>query len=1323
MMNKIKIMISLSILAFVASSLFVQVAVASPLEYSSTNNDQDNYNMDEVTKLLQKTQSQEFPPDPEADPSLLHENATYPEDFDVNSFLSNNENEYDDVWDPWLTKAAIHDIVSKDDGDMIALAGGYLYDNEIHVYRWNYIEDKYDKVWDVGDGVFKSDVTSLAFSDVDYNNLTEIVAGCADGRFYVFEQRHIYDPITNMENQFDLVWTSPRLGRVWDVLVYDADKDYKPDIIVGTGNTLRFYEYYHHSGYPFEEEHWIEFEEVFSYEVEAPITCLTTSDVDYDGLPEIVVGMNNGKIELVENAGTSLIINGFPYPITHDNTYYSMWSSGDLVRRSITSMSGGNLDDDGIIEILIAAQGQGGYILDSVKVGGEWIPQLFRLNRDYECWEDDDAESYPLDYYIDYMINSSSYLYGNVLYDNNTGGAEWFTEPLNQSFGSVFLEVYPYNTAMAQNASGGTIGQAMNQFTFFNGTENLAWAIVDFNYDEEATGNGMYGVPGSYDLIINLGPGTPPSTNNFTLELSADGENFYQVPSSDIIVYNNILSLDDYLNVEVDPTLIEMRSDYYRYVRVNTTTEMWIDYMQTKYINKPIYDALSTAVGSMVFKSDTAATAAGFIGTVGGAVLGVTWSDTENRYKIAWDSWVDERWKLDKNIFDLAVIKQAGRFPAWLDRGSLDYMISGAGGAPMSIETVDYAMDNFYNFGNENNLEYILSEHSGQLYLMTQVSPTAEPEDASPALTSQVLNFPQNYISSNPHDYWSVNIVPMVREGMTESDSTYWLFLGHWDGTMGQLNTGTTADIGDVDLKAYYMSSSDSLGSFLAVGGTSSDYTLSYSELTGQMWGIFRESTWLPKVAGGDFIGSSTTDLVVTNGKIHLLETVIGANEYLQTVLVDNYFKEINDNSKGRHWSNPNVVDFDGDGDLDLILGFATHNKSFHNINSNRTTGYGMTYWENQGSRDNPKWVERKKAVTNNDPYSNLRVNLYRAPVIVNDEYEWGDDYWNYNKYYPAYKTGKATRLFMFQPDLGTDPVTGWNYVNDYYRGIIKQFSAYYNHPTSLLAATYPEAKRLDLNLMYDFGVFNYVNYGFHITESWSNIDELKQWTLAMTASDLDEDGMNEIIIGDFDNNVYVFEHMTNNTYKRAFRSFDINRSELSTLSPYAWEQFEGISGEFTRKIFQHVKHLVAGSDLDQDGLQEFFAVTDDMIFIFESTYSPTGRINDDTYVLVDTIDIRDIPQLDAVPVEDRIINDIVFADDITADGRKEIVIAVTSALVIYEINPEGASGAAGSYQGWTKEEVFTGIYYGTDYFEGKYGVPGNAYKFPDFIIQDLLIA
>ncbi|KKL49234.1 hypothetical protein LCGC14_2317540, partial [marine sediment metagenome] len=359
----------------------------------------------------------------DVDVSDLDPNSAYPEDFDVGQFLSDNDNAYQQVWDPWVSKAAIHAVATTDDGDMMALAGGYLYDNQIHLYRWNLLEDRYDLVWEIGGGIFQSDVTSLAFADVDYNNLTEIIAGGEDGILYVFEQRHIYDPYTNMENMFDLVYKSPsRLGRIFDVIVYDVDQDFRQDIIVGTGDTVRWYEYDTHGNYPFGEDHFITFREVFTMKMPSQVTALGISDVNSNGLKEVATGLRNGEIHLLENDGETLWVNGEPYPIIQDNAYRDIWNSGNVVRRPISDMEGADLDGDGEMELMIAIQGQGAYILDTI----DGTFGLFRVQREFQKWETNPVEIYPLDVYTDAMINSSSWFNNtelpstqNVYWDGN----------------------------------------------------------------------------------------------------------------------------------------------------------------------------------------------------------------------------------------------------------------------------------------------------------------------------------------------------------------------------------------------------------------------------------------------------------------------------------------------------------------------------------------------------------------------------------------------------------------------------------------------------------------------------------------------------------------------------------------------------------------------------------------------------------------------------------------------------------------------------------------------------------------------------------------
>ena len=109
-------------------------------------------------------------------------------------------NDYKINYEPWRSKAAIHAIAYHEPTGFLALGGGYLYDNEVHIFRLNVETGDFDKVWDTGDQIIRGDVMSLDFGDTDLNDFIEIVAGSSDGHVYVFEQLHIYDPNANASN-------------------------------------------------------------------------------------------------------------------------------------------------------------------------------------------------------------------------------------------------------------------------------------------------------------------------------------------------------------------------------------------------------------------------------------------------------------------------------------------------------------------------------------------------------------------------------------------------------------------------------------------------------------------------------------------------------------------------------------------------------------------------------------------------------------------------------------------------------------------------------------------------------------------------------------------------------------------------------------------------------------------------------------------------------------------------------------------------------------------------------------------------------------------
>ncbi|MHA1911967.1 MAG: FG-GAP-like repeat-containing protein, partial [Candidatus Kariarchaeaceae archaeon] len=256
-------------------------------------------------------------------PSNLPVDYGLPEASDYLDYISDTPNDYHKIWEPWLTKAGVHAVAVSDDNEFLAVVGGYLADDEIHIYRWNAEEKTYDKVWDAGDGIIQGDIRAAAFGDTDYNDFLEIIIASSDGHIYVFEQRHIFDPITNTENQFELVWKSPAMAPVWGLTIKDLDKDYRPDIIAGSWDgKVHIFEWLHHGNYPFSGEHWIEYEEVWTSEyLGSQITSLVSGDVNYNGLPDFVVGTRNGTTHIFENDGEVLMVNGAPFPLCNDNHY------------------------------------------------------------------------------------------------------------------------------------------------------------------------------------------------------------------------------------------------------------------------------------------------------------------------------------------------------------------------------------------------------------------------------------------------------------------------------------------------------------------------------------------------------------------------------------------------------------------------------------------------------------------------------------------------------------------------------------------------------------------------------------------------------------------------------------------------------------------------------------------------------------------------------------------------------------------------------------------------------------------------------------------
>ncbi|RLI80741.1 hypothetical protein DRP04_07715, partial [Archaeoglobales archaeon] len=565
----------------------------------------------------------------------------YPSNWSFIEYLRDNPNEYSKIWEPWITKAAIHAIATNKNGSLIALGGGYLYDNEIHIFAWNYEEETYDKVWDSGDGIIQGDVIALDIGDTDNNRLTEIVAGSSDGHIYVFEQRHVYDPITNTENMYDLVWKSPYFGPIWTVTIFDADLDYIPDIIAGSlDGTLLFLEYTSHSGYPFSDEHWIEYEIKWMYKFDSAIYSLVAGDINNNGLPEVVVGLRSGKIVVIENNGTVIPTNTTPIALPNDNEYRINWEYDYGTYFPILDMAVGDPDGDRADEVSIIEWGKEAYILEYES--DYYLRKLYYPPRSFEM------EDFPIDYWADWSIDAQ-----NVYFYNGTHN---LTEPIKNYIENTGIRFN--NTAMGGPADG-------KYSMFLPNSTHEAYSVLDFGIQEEAVGDGT----DAYDMYVKLmiisGFNYTPAPEAIRFYVSEDGNKYVELADYHTATYSS----EGYVLVwfDIDPILKNNEWNRIRYLKIVVLPghKYAVDAIRTMNIDKQLSDVTSTYFVSLDLNGKGEKDYLVF-GTITGKIVLFAYNETTSLYNMVFDSQYEERFSLGENIWDIAKVMPYTRLPYWL---------------------------------------------------------------------------------------------------------------------------------------------------------------------------------------------------------------------------------------------------------------------------------------------------------------------------------------------------------------------------------------------------------------------------------------------------------------------------------------------------------------------------------------------------------------------------------------------------------------------------------------------------------------------------------
>ena len=1213
----------------------------------------DSYNLDEIMRMLEEQQGGT------KDLDLLGD-TVYPDDIDLAAYLKDYPNDYSQIYQPWKTKAAVRCVEISDDYQYMIVGGGYLYDNEIHIYRWNELTNQYVKVWNSGDNVIKGDVIDVDIADTDHNQFLEIVAASADGSFHVFEQKHIYDPNTNTENMFDHVYSSPYIGQVWGVEINDTDWDHDPDIIVVSWDyKVHVYEYFIHSGYPFSPEHWIEYEERWvSHNLGQHPTSLVVGDTNANGLPDFVVGTREGGIFIFENNGTILDIHGQPYPLCQDNSYKLIYSDIESIWRPIYSMEIGDLDGEIGDEVVLASFAFNAYVLRYEEITETYYLQ--KLIKDFEPWTLKDF--YPADDWADNMT------VGQNVYFNDPN-ALWGTavpEPIPLTDPWFVDGNYPYNSGSVQNN--------VTCMTLFRSSVDEAYAIYDFGADEEGTGNGND--KADFSIVFQT-PYTSLHVEDFEISISQDYEHWMTVNATSI---TKGYSTDGYasLKIDVDTLLIDNKWDYFQYVNV-TVLQGNPDYriyrLELHYVNVRVDDALSATIGTLpssYFEEES--TKQALIGTVDGRIIAFKYNSTLDEFVLTWDSWVDDRFSMGTNIWDLEQVKTLGTMPmiyGITDFGTdylyrSDYLFTKPKDQiPTTYDIYDYDIENI-DEDILGNGDFILTDGNGNVYFFN---------NEFEFLPTQTIDYFSNinaYVNYNGMNL-SVSAANVFNTPLLPGSE---ILIGWYDDTLSNIYDDFYDDSSSTlpaDIEFWYRT-----------GGPLYDNPTSLTALeeTGQLEELLKTAQSIPSVDGIDIDSDGDLDLVVCIDNLYLLWNIGDPINPLYALDAD-YFADINEVQGKRKYFSPQFVEFDHDNDYDLTIGY-----------SNRV---GATYFENYGTIADPEWVEKKELLNNFDEEATINVYNLTRPLFV------------------TYLDFSVYDTLQLQSMTGEDysdkyyTYTMFNvYTNDFYL-----FPINYGIQTSYMVATYPVISRVEVNAFKSdtyLEIYKIRNFGFRAIESWSTRLELYNWTLSVETADIDQDGKGEIIVGDYDNNVYIFEHLTNNTYKIAFRSPDMYQNYPTDQSPYAWDQFGAFTGEFNQTIWNHVSHILVGVDLNQNGYLELVALAGTVLYVFETTYDTySGRIIDDTYTLLYQYDLLLNEERDYLTENSYLESTgLSWANDLDLDGYSEIIVAFESQVFVFV--PQTGQ----------LYEIFGNVPPTTD--SGHYNLPGNSKVFNNITISGVKV-
>ncbi|MHA2424992.1 MAG: FG-GAP repeat domain-containing protein, partial [Candidatus Thorarchaeota archaeon] len=367
---------------------------------------------------------------------------------------------------------------------------------------------------------------------------------------------------------------------------------------------------------------------------------------------------------------------------------------------------------------------------------------------------------------------------------------------------------------------------------------------------------------------------------------------------------------------------------------------------------------------------------------------------------------------------------------------------------------------------------------------------------------------------------------------------------------------------------------------------------------------VVKTSPVVPRMSFHDMDHDGDLDLTLGAEKLYyFIQESINPNSYFQFLRRDWYYEDINDDQDdGMVFGKVGTHDFDFDFDWDLTVSHGWENFSDDTQDPEASM---LTYYENVGTILDPVWEKNRRV------------------------------------YEPDFRaTPLETWRGMIEPqfvDLDDDDILDMVLMREL---DILRFYAKVQHDT-FLTATNPYIHMIEIEKKGS-------DFGFEIFDSWDTSEKFDDWSLTVEIADTDEDGREEVIVGSMDQNIYTFEQVANNTYRRAWRSPDFFslRSDGKNLHNF-WDDVESM----------------AIGDQDLDGKQEIIVCAGVEIFVYEN-------VENDVYELVWKeywIDWGVPGGTHHVPPTVHDLDVVGVDEDLDRDGKPEIIVGGGNLILVYE--------------------------------------------------------